>query len=202
MLGAAVVGRTALARRHRRRTLLALAGRYGLGYSAHDRIGLLDRYYPLEMLRRGHHRQTRDLLYGNSPAGAVSVFRCCFEEGFGVRRRLRPWWLAVVETQTPQEAWQAVTEPDSTRPAADAQKANALRISAAHESAVPTVRQALTQLAGETSGPIHFEARGRFVAVALPDDRSSRAPEQAFHLVRGLASCLAGAAARPLPSES
>ncbi len=87
MLAVVVFGLWIRSRRERR-PLARVAREYGLSRHRDDENGVLGRFADLELLRRGHCRQTLDVLTGTSKTRELTCFRFLTELGARSRRQL------------------------------------------------------------------------------------------------------------------
>ncbi len=80
-----------------RRPLAKVAREYGLSRNRDDENGILERFADLELLGRGHCRQTLDVLAGTSRAHDLTCFRFLTELGARSRRRLVQYVVVALE---------------------------------------------------------------------------------------------------------
>lgn len=185
-----------LARRRQVGSVRSLTRDLRLNYSAEDLIGLHERYYALNLIRQGHHRQVSHILYGVIEEGLVSLFCYRYDIGFGVSQAGRQWWMAVVETQQPRAAWMAY--PNGGKADLGAPYPHVRNVAGF------TVCAETTDDPGST-GPADIEAvlrdappdgrievRQRLVAVALPFKPDGETPRQVLTVVRRLARRMTG----------
>ncbi len=176
-------------RRRESRALVVLARGRNLKFSATDLIGLHDRYYNLELIRRGHGRHAWNVLYGSTDAGLIAVFRYSYDLGFGVNQTTRHGWVAVLENATPFENWRA--EPALSTPAdPDATHVGPLHVWAEHADTLarlsaPRVAAILLSI------PEHWslEARATLLAIAAPL-ADAAGPERLLDTLMELADAL------------
>ncbi len=84
-----------------RRPLARVAREHGLSRQRDEDNGVLDRFADLELLRRGHCRQTLDVLKGTSKSSELTCFRFLTELGARSRRQLVQY--VVVALDLPSE---------------------------------------------------------------------------------------------------
>lgn len=178
-----LVARAGLARRRERRVCLEVARGRRLTFSPRDHLGLLDRYQNLQLIRRGHSRHIRHVLYGMSEVGALSLFSYRVECGFGLSREVREWQMAVLELTTAQAPWTAGPgqQPDGqTAPL----QAGPLRIRAEHQHTLDRLGELEVIRILESAPPdAEIEVRGRLVAVAVPAEHARDELERLLALV-------------------
>ncbi len=80
-----------------RRPLARVAREHGLSRQPDNENGVLDRCAELELLRRGHCRQTLDVLTGTSKTRELTCFRFLTELGARSRRRLVQYVVVALE---------------------------------------------------------------------------------------------------------
>ena len=164
-------------------TLRRLARGMRLNFAGADLIGVHGRYNSLRLIRRGHQRQARNVLYGSTDVGLVAVFRYSYDLGFGAGRTTRQAWVAVLETARPHRPWR-LGKPDiwSTAPPDDpgggpvltADHAETLR-----RLSDPAIRELL-----ERSPPgAEWETCGRVLALSVPADGRPETPERLLEVL-------------------
>lgn len=190
---ALAAGRIALRRRRQTRDLRDLAGRKRLNFSTEDLIGVQHRYHNLDLIRRGHSRHVCNVLYGSTEAGLATLFCYSYDLGFGQNRCAEQRWIAVVETSQVHDHWHAVP---STGAAPSAQSATIDRfvVHSAHQETLQQLENQEIRCVFREAPPDYlWEARGPFIAVAMPLSGVAETPEGLLATACRLASLLADA---------
>ena len=95
-----------------RRPLAKLARTHGLSLQRDNESGVLDRFAELELLCRGHCRQTLDVLTGTSNAHDLTCFRFLTELGARSRRRLVQYVVVALEVSGELQDVRMGKDPD------------------------------------------------------------------------------------------
>ncbi len=186
IISAPFIGR-AYVRRHRQvRGLTDLARRCNLRFSAIDLIGLHERYYNLQLMRRGHSRHAWNVLYGTTEAGLIAIFRYSYDSGFGVHQSAQQWWIGVLEGTDPFANWQAApcqATADSGTARVGPFSCQADQADTLAKLAEPGPAAALLSLPDTW----HLEASGVLLAMAAPGEDDASVAGQLYHSLQALA---------------
>lgn len=177
-------------RRGQKRELEKLARARGLTFSPLDLIGLHERYYSLELIRRGHNRCASDLLCGSIDAGLVAVFRYSYDVGFGVEQSTRRCWIAVLESAKPLAPWRATPASDrGTEPGGESTRVGPFRVRTARGGDFDRLGSlGLWTALAEMPDFWHFESQGTLLAIAAPQEEDLHLPAQLLNAVGRLCS--------------
>ena len=194
MIGLVLVGSVTtyamLARRRQIGTVRGLTRDWRLNYSAEDLIGLHERYYALNLIRQGHHRQVSHILYGVIDEGLVSLFCYRYDVGFGVSQAGRQWWMAVVETPQTRPAWMACPTDEQaafTVPYPHVRTIGGFAVGTEIGDAESPCPADVEGALRDAPAGARIEVRQRLVAVALPFKPDAETPRLTLMAVRRLA---------------
>ncbi len=180
----AVSGAAAFRGRRETATLRHLARGMRLNFAGTDLIGVHGRYNSLGLIRRGHQRHARNVLYGSTDAGLVAVFRYSYDLGFGAGRTTRQAWVAVLETARAHRPWR-LAAPDCWRRDARPDAPDAGPVPAAEHAA--TLRRlqapAIRELLARSPRGAEWEACGRVLALTAPADGRPETPERLLKML-------------------